>query len=125
MATRVEAVEAFIQAMLAVREEVVQLLMWEIGKVLSDAEKEFVRTVDYLRDTIQSVKAMERETIHFREERGFLAQVRRVPLGVALIMGPYNYPLNETFTTLFPALLMGNTVVFTFQRSFPTEVASF
>jgi len=27
-------------------------------------------------------------------------------------MGPYNYPLNETFTTLIPALLMGNTVVF-------------
>jgi glyceraldehyde-3-phosphate dehydrogenase (NADP+) len=27
-------------------------------------------------------------------------------------MGPFNYPLNETFTTLFPALIMGNTVVF-------------
>ena len=27
-------------------------------------------------------------------------------------MGPYNYPLNETFCTLIPALLMGNTVVF-------------
>ncbi|MDZ7646786.1 MAG: aldehyde dehydrogenase family protein [Cytophagales bacterium] len=33
-------------------------------------------------------------------------------LGVALCMGPYNYPLNETFSTLFPALIMGNTVVF-------------
>ncbi len=27
-------------------------------------------------------------------------------------MGPYNYPLNETFATLIPALLMGNTEVF-------------
>ena len=27
-------------------------------------------------------------------------------------MGPYNYPLNETFTTLIPALIMGNTVIF-------------
>jgi len=26
-------------------------------------------------------------------------------------MGPYNYPLNETLTTLIPALVMGNTVV--------------
>jgi len=26
-------------------------------------------------------------------------------------MGPSNYPLNETFTTLIPALIMGNTVV--------------
>jgi hypothetical protein len=28
------------------------------------------------------------------------------------VHGPYNYPLNETFTTLIPALIMGNTVVF-------------
>jgi len=27
-------------------------------------------------------------------------------------MGPFNYPLNETFTTLIPALIMGNTILF-------------
>jgi glyceraldehyde-3-phosphate dehydrogenase (NADP+) len=27
-------------------------------------------------------------------------------------MGPFNYPLNETFTTLIPALIMGNTLLF-------------
>lgn len=27
-------------------------------------------------------------------------------------MGPFNYPLNETFTTLIPALIMGNTIIF-------------
>jgi acyl-CoA reductase-like NAD-dependent aldehyde dehydrogenase len=27
-------------------------------------------------------------------------------------MGPFNYPMNETFTTLIPALIMGNTAVF-------------
>jgi glyceraldehyde-3-phosphate dehydrogenase (NADP+) len=27
-------------------------------------------------------------------------------------LSPYNYPLNETFTTLIPALIMGNTVIF-------------
>jgi glyceraldehyde-3-phosphate dehydrogenase (NADP+) len=36
--------------------------------------------------------------------------VRRGPLGVVLC--PYNYPLNETFALLIPALIMGNTVVF-------------
>jgi glyceraldehyde-3-phosphate dehydrogenase (NADP+) len=111
-AQRVAAAETFIKAMLAVRTEVVGLLMWEIGKPQADAAKEFDRTVDYLRDTIQNVKEMDRNAVRFGEDSGFVAQVRRVPLGVALIMGPYNYPLNETFTTLFPALLMGNTVVF-------------
>jgi len=27
-------------------------------------------------------------------------------------MGPYNYPLNETFALLIPALIMGNVVIF-------------
>jgi glyceraldehyde-3-phosphate dehydrogenase (NADP+) len=34
-----------------------------------------------------------------------------VPLGVALVLGPFNYPFNETYTNLIPALLMGNTVI--------------
>ncbi|HVN31326.1 MAG TPA: aldehyde dehydrogenase family protein, partial [Thermoanaerobaculaceae bacterium] len=44
--------------------------------------------------------------------QGIIGQIRRAPLGVVLCAGPYNYPLNETFTTLIPALIMGNTVVF-------------
>ena len=32
-------------------------------------------------------------------------------MGIVVCMGPYNYPLNETFTTLIPALLMGNSVI--------------
>ena len=44
-------------------------------------------------------------------EQRIIGQIRRGPLGVALCLGPYNYPLNETFTTLIPALIMGNTVV--------------
>ena len=29
-----------------------------------------------------------------------------------LCLGPYNYPLNETFSLLIPALIMGNTAIF-------------
>ena len=42
---------------------------------------------------------------------GLPAQIRRVPLGVALVLGPFNYPFNETYTNLIPALLMGNTCI--------------
>jgi glyceraldehyde-3-phosphate dehydrogenase (NADP+) len=91
---------------------VVNLLMWEIGKTRKDAEKEFDRTCDYIVDTIKALKDLDRSSAKFTEEQGFMAQIRRVPLGVVLCMGPYNYPLNETFSTLIPALIMGNTVVF-------------
>jgi len=112
VADRIRHVESFIPRMEAVRDEVVRLLMWEIGKTLPDAAKEFDRTVVYIRDTIQALKELDRTSSRFAVEEGFVAQVRRSPLGVVLSMGPYNYPLNETFTTLIPALIMGNTVIF-------------
>ncbi|MEX2233481.1 MAG: NADP-dependent glyceraldehyde-3-phosphate dehydrogenase [Cyclobacteriaceae bacterium] len=109
---RIEHVEKFLAAMRKKRDEVVKLLMWEIGKTLKDSEKEFDRTADYIVETIKALKDLDRNSAKLIEDQGFMAQIRRVPLGVALCMGPYNYPLNETFTTLFPALIMGNTVVF-------------
>ncbi|MFB8831173.1 NADP-dependent glyceraldehyde-3-phosphate dehydrogenase [Azotobacter sp. CWF10] len=112
VAERIQHVETFLARMREQREAVVKLLMWEIGKNLKDAEKEFDRTCDYIVDTIQELKELDRRSSRFELEQGTLGQIRRVPLGVALCMGPYNYPLNETFTTLIPALIMGNTVVF-------------
>lgn len=109
---RIEHVENFLAKMRAKREDVVRLLMWEIGKPLKDSEKEFDRTCDYIVDTINALKELDRNSSRFVQEQGIMAQIRRVPLGVSLCMGPYNYPLNETFSTLFPALIMGNTVVF-------------
>ena len=109
---RIKHVEGFLAKMRKQREEVVKLLMWEIGKPLKDSQKEFDRTCDYIVDTIKTLKELDRNSAKLVEEQGFMAQIRRVPLGVALCMGPFNYPLNETFSTLIPALIMGNTVVF-------------
>ncbi|WP_312934960.1 NADP-dependent glyceraldehyde-3-phosphate dehydrogenase [Pseudomonas sp.] len=112
VAERIAHVEQFLARMREQRTAVVKLLMWEIGKNLKDAEKEFDRTCDYIVETIGALKALDRRSSRFELEQGTLGQIRRAPLGVALCMGPYNYPLNETFTTLIPALIMGNTVVF-------------
>ncbi len=109
---RIECVEKFTQKMIQKRDEVVKLLMWEIGKSLGDSQKEFDRTVQYIYDTIGALKDIDRTSSTFLIEEGIIGQVRRSPLGVVLCMGPFNYPLNETFTTLIPALIMGNTVLF-------------
>jgi glyceraldehyde-3-phosphate dehydrogenase (NADP+) len=109
---RIQHVEDFVFRMKEQREEVVRLLMWEIGKSHADSVKEFDRTVDYIRDSIDALKELDRASSRFVINDGIIGQIRRAPLGVVLCMGPFNYPLNETFTTLIPALLMGNTVVF-------------
>jgi glyceraldehyde-3-phosphate dehydrogenase (NADP+) len=85
--------------------------MWEIGKALSEAQKEFDRTFEYIAATVEALKNLDNNSSRFQVVDDTIAQIRRAPLGVVLCMGPYNYPLNETFTTLIPALIMGNTVV--------------
>jgi|TARA_B110000238_G_C16133531_1_gene442559 glyceraldehyde-3-phosphate dehydrogenase (NADP+) len=109
---RIAAMEKFVSQMKTKRDEIVKLLMWEIGKTLPDSEKEFDRTVEYIYDTIEDYKQMDRNSAKFEKNSGVHAHVRRGPLGVVLCLGPYNYPLNETFSLLIPALIMGNTVVF-------------
>lgn len=139
VADRIARVEQFTFKMLAQKELVVKLLMWEIGKPYAESVKEFDRTVEYIHATIDALKDIDRQSSRFEIEQGIVAQVRRSPLGVVLCMGPFNYPLNETFTTLIPALIMGNTLLFkppkhgtllhypllkAFQESFPKGVVN-
>lgn len=134
---RISCMNTFVEQMKVNRDEVVKLLMWEIGKNLLDSEKEFDRTVEYIYDTIEDYKQMDRNSAKFVKNSNVNAHIRRGPLGIVLCLGPYNYPLNETFALLIPALIMGNTVVFkpakmgvlllsplleAFQNSFPKGV---
>jgi glyceraldehyde-3-phosphate dehydrogenase (NADP+) len=109
---RISCVEKFTGRIIEKKAIVVKLLMWEIGKSYADSVKEFDRTVEYIHATIDALKDLDRQSSRFSIEQGIVAQIRRSPLGVVLCMGPFNYPLNETFTTLIPALIMGNTLLF-------------
>lgn len=112
VAERIACMQDFVRQMVAQRATIVRLIMWEIGKSLADSAKEFDRTVEYIAATIDALKELDNGSSRFVIAEGTIGQIRRTPLGVVLCMGPYNYPLNETFATLIPALLMGNTVVF-------------
>jgi glyceraldehyde-3-phosphate dehydrogenase (NADP+) len=136
---RVACMQKFVDLMKLKREEVVKLIMWEIGKNLNDSQKEFDRTVDYINDTISAYKDIDRDSAKIHHEGGVHAHIRRGPIGIVLCLGPYNYPLNETFCLLIPAIMMGNTAIFkpakhgvlliaplldAFQKSFPPGVVN-
>jgi glyceraldehyde-3-phosphate dehydrogenase (NADP+) len=108
---RIRHVEECVYRMKEKKEDVISLLMWEIGKSYQDSEKEFDRTVEYINDTIDALKDLDRVSSRFVIHQGIIGQIRRAPLGVSLCMGPFNYPLNETFATMIPALIMGNAVI--------------
>jgi glyceraldehyde-3-phosphate dehydrogenase (NADP+) len=113
---RINHVKQFVAGLKAKREEIVNLLMWEICKTRADSEKEFDRTILYVEDTIKALKNLENKQSTFEQEQGIIGQIRRSPYGVVLCSGPFNYPFNETYTTLIPALIMGNSVVMKLPR---------
>ena len=105
---RIEAVEAFAASVSKAREEIARLLMWEIGKGLEESRAEVDRTIDYITLTMEAL----RETCKGSHHTGdIVARIGAAPLGVCLVMGPFNNPVYETYTMLIPALLMGNTAV--------------
>jgi glyceraldehyde-3-phosphate dehydrogenase (NADP+) len=108
---RIKCVQQFTTAMIKKRPDIVMFLQWEIGKSMQEAEHEFDRTIIYIRDTLEALKELDRVSSRFVIQQGIIGQIRRAPLGVVLCLGPYNFPLYETFTTLIPALVMGNTIL--------------
>lgn len=108
---RIACIQGFTKRAKPLREEVARALMWEIGKPYADCLVEFDRTMQYIDDTVETLRRLERENGPYVRASGFAARVRRSPLGVALCMGPYNYAINEVFTTVIPALIMGNPVI--------------
>ena len=107
MFERAEKTEDFVSKMREVKNEGVTLEMLEIGKSKKDCEKEFDRTIEYILQTTDAMKQMPKNIC----EGVMKATLDYKPHGVVLCLGPYNYPLNEAFTTLIPALAMGNSVI--------------
>eukprot|EP00747_Dinoflagellata_sp_TGD_P123089 gnl/TRDRNA2_/TRDRNA2_173740_c0_seq2.p1 gnl/TRDRNA2_/TRDRNA2_173740_c0~~gnl/TRDRNA2_/TRDRNA2_173740_c0_seq2.p1 ORF type:complete len:568 (+),score=126.55 gnl/TRDRNA2_/TRDRNA2_173740_c0_seq2:82-1704(+) len=106
---RISTVESLVEKLKKVRSEIVNVLQWEICKNDADAAKEFDRTMDFIAALIKSARGFDSTDVVCEE--GVHAMVKRSAVGVMMNLGPSNYPFNETYATLIPALLMGNSVV--------------
>ncbi|CAE7833994.1 gapN [Symbiodinium sp. CCMP2592] len=106
---RVAAVEKLMGRLKEIREKIVTVLQWEICKNDADAAKEFDRTIDFIQALIATARRMDSTGPVCQE--GVHALLKRSPVGVMMNMGPSNYPFNETYATLIPALLIGDSVV--------------
>ena len=111
---RAQAIRAFLDELERTkRDEIIEVLMWEIAKTKKDATKEFDRTISFARTVVD--QALECDTTEsfgtWTGLSGVRARVRRGPVGVTLMLAPYNYPLNEMYAMMMPALLMCNPVI--------------
>ena len=108
---RIEAIELFFDELVKTkREDIIQVLMWDIGKNRNDAEAEFDRAISFAQQVIQAIRSPANADLHggWTVTGATNAFVRRAAIGIILCLGPFNYPINETYATLIPALLMGS-----------------
>jgi glyceraldehyde-3-phosphate dehydrogenase (NADP+) len=90
-------------------------LVLEIGKPISQAKAEVIRTAEIFRYTAEAGVQLEGETItgdaFSGASKGKISMTYRVPVGVVLCIGPFNYPFNLTGSKIAPALIAGNAIV--------------
>ena len=111
LSDRIKSIQKFVSELKHKRVEIVNVLMYEIGKNKPDAEAEFDRTMQFIDKTILHIQESGEFGRWDRSNGSTQLYLSRAAIGIVLCLGPYNYPLNETYATLIPALLMGNVAI--------------
>lgn len=96
-------------------DELIEIMVREIGKDRKSSKSEISRTADFIRFTADTAKNMSGESIPGDTFPGFkrnkISVVTREPLGVVLAISPFNYPVNLSASKIAPAIVVGNSVV--------------
>jgi len=86
-------------------------LMREVGKALSLAKDEVLRSAQTLRFYAIEGQSFSGETFP-NDDADMIVYTQREPLGVVSVITPWNFPISIAARKIAPALITGNTVVF-------------
>ncbi|MCS0495346.1 aldehyde dehydrogenase family protein [Ancylobacter sp. MQZ15Z-1] len=109
VAERSAHVLAFLDAMLAMNQEIVPELALQMGRPVRYGGEfgGFEERVRYVAAMAESALA---PLIPPDERPGFRRYIKRDPLGLVLVVAPWNYPYLTAVNTIAPALIAGNAV---------------
>jgi acyl-CoA reductase-like NAD-dependent aldehyde dehydrogenase len=99
----------FLDALLSMNDEITTEIAWQMGRpVRYGGEKGGVeqRTKFVVANAKKALKPLMVE-----DSGAFRRYVKHVPLGVVLVIAPWNYPYLTTINTVIPALMAGNSVI--------------
>jgi acyl-CoA reductase-like NAD-dependent aldehyde dehydrogenase len=109
VAERARYMLAFLDALIVMNDDIAVELAWQMGRpVRYGGEKGSVE------DRIRGMVALAEEALkpYYPPERpGFRRYIAREPLGLVLVVAPWNYPYLTSINTIVPGLLAGNAVL--------------
>jgi len=101
---------AAVDAMLAMKDEIVPELAWQMGRPVRYCAGELRGFEERARHMIaiapQALADVEPAPIN-----GFRRYIKREPLGTILVIAPWNYPYLTAVNSIIPALMAGNSVI--------------
>ncbi len=107
--TRADYILRFLDALVAMNEEITVELAWQMGRpVRFGGEKRAAE------ERVRAMAAMAEEALKPYvppETPGFRRYIAREPLGIVLVIAPWNYPYLTALNTIVPGLLAGNAII--------------
>ncbi|MCW5692626.1 MAG: aldehyde dehydrogenase family protein [Pseudolabrys sp.] len=109
LAIRMEKMTAFVDAMLAMNQEVVPEIAWQMGRPVKWGG-EFRPFEERARHMIAIAPDALKPHVP-KPVEGFTRFIDKTPAGVVLVIAPWNYPYLTAVNSVVPALIAGNAVI--------------
>ncbi|MHC5232292.1 aldehyde dehydrogenase family protein [Brucella sp. LJL56] len=109
IAERARYCRAALDALAAMQDEIIPEIAWQMGRPTryggenGGVQERGQYMIDIAEDALKPYVPAQKD--------GFRRYVKHVPLGVVLVIAPWNYPYLTAVNTIIPALMAGNTVI--------------
>ncbi len=110
MAERAAICRRMVDAFVARTDAIAEEISWQMGRPVSQTPGE-VRGFEERARHMIDIAADALADIPVEPKDGFTRFIRREPLGVVLIVAPWNYPYLTSVNSVVPAILAGNAVI--------------
>lgn len=108
---RAAVCERMVQYMLDNTDAIAEEITWQIGRPLRYSPGEIKRGFQERARYMVSIAPEALADIPTSARDGFQRFIRREPLGVVLVLSPWNYPFLTVVNSIVPAVMAGNSVI--------------
>lgn len=110
VAERAALCTRFVDALIAAPDAISEELTWQMGRPVSQGKGEIGGFAERARHMI-AIAETALADLPTPPKAGFTRFIRREPLGVVLVIAPWNYPYLTSVNAVVPAIMAGNTVI--------------